>query len=624
MGGWFGVLNRGKSGGHMMRLWQGALLAVTICTAAVVAVASDATAATPVPTYAGSVGGGTAGHASMYPSGVTVGPDGTVYVADTGNDQVKAYKPGGALAWAIGSRGTKAVGNFNNPRDIAYLNGKLYVDDTGNNRVQVVDTVTHGVTAWTFRFPSTIGISAGKDSAGNPIILVAEDANNAIAVFNTNGTQRCTINIGPVVIKNKSTIAAPRDAATNAAGDIYVAVYQQDRINEYPPVNGNTCPTDGRMIRTWGTHGSANDQLIRPYGVDLDTAGNVYVADSDNDRVQEFSATGAYKATFGAKLGSGGDLFQLRRVAVQGSNVYAADLWGFHVDRFSKPGPTRAQVFGNTPPANGKFNEPSGITFDGAGNLYVADAVNQRVQKFAAGATGASFTFSKAFGARGWGDSDLSGFNWPRDLTYAASTNTIWVADTKNNRLLEFTTAGASAGRFVGSASTMHWPWGIDADGSKLVIADTFKNTVESWNPNNTLNWSTSTAGGANFANPYDVAVSGGSVYVADELNRRIVKLSAATGTYQSSFGTGQLHAPEGVAVDPKSGNIWVADTSFNRVVEFTAAGTFIQAVGNAGSGDLQFNHPLHLEVHVDKTGHAYLYVTDVFNDRIEILDLHE
>ena len=116
-------------------------------------------------------------------------------------------------------------------------------------------------------------------------------------------------------------------------------------------------------------------------------------------------------------------------------------------------------------PANGWFNEPSGLTFDSAGNLYVADSVNQRIQKFTQGANEADYTFSKAFGARGWGNVDLSGFNWPRDITYAPGTKTLWVSDTKNNRLLEFTTAGASTGTFVGSASTMHWPWAIAADG---------------------------------------------------------------------------------------------------------------------------------------------------------------
>jgi hypothetical protein len=59
--------------------------------------------------------------------------------------------------------------------------------------------------------------------------------------------------------------------------------------------------------------------------------------------------------------------------------------------------------------------------------------------------------------------------------------------------------------------------------------------------------------------------------------------------------------------------------------VQFTSTGQWVQTVGSAGSGNtLQFNHPAHLDVHVDAAGHAYLYVTDVYNDRIQILDLNE
>ena len=106
--------------------------------------------------------------------------------------------------------------------------------------------------------------------------------------------------------------------------------------------------------------------------------------------------------------------------------------------------------------------------------------------------------------------------------------------------------------------------------------------------------------------------------------NKRIVELRASDGGYLGSFGTGNLHSPQGVAVDPTSGNIWVSDTSYNRLVEFDSTGNFIQAFGKAGSGNGQFNHPTHLDVHVDATGNAYLYIADVFNDRIEILDLNE
>jgi tripartite motif-containing protein 71 len=573
-----------------------------------------------VPSYAGQVGGGTSGHADMYPSGLTVGPDGTVYVADTGNDQVKAYAPGGTVAWAMGGRGTRAVGSFNNPRDIAYLNGKLYVNDTGNNRVQVIDTTVspRTVSAWAFRFPSTLGISAGVDAAGADIILVSEDASNQVQVFTPGGTLKCTIT-GPA-----GTLSGPRDAATNAAGNVYVADYAHDRIVEFASPNGTSCSQ--QVVRTWGTHGSGTLQFLRPYGVDVDATGNVFVADSDNNRIQKFSGTGAYLATYGAAVSAGGTFSQLRRVAVANGDVYGADLWAFHVDRFAAPGPTRAQVFGGKPPSNGFFNEPSGLTFDASGNLYVADSVNQRMQRFAPGANGAIWqTPALVWGARGWGASDLSGFNWPRDVTYAGNSGTVWVADTKNNRLLQFTTSGAPVGTSaIGSAASMHWPYAIDDSGNSLIVADTFNNRIQSWSTAGVLNWTQTSANGVAFKNPYDVSVVNGIVYVADAANKRIVKLNAATGAYVSSFGAGNLHSPQGVAVDPLTGSIWVSDTSFNKLAQFTASGTFIQSYGAAGAGNGQFNHPAHLDVHLDASGHAYLYVADVNNDRIQILDLHE
>ena len=392
-----------------------------------------------LPTFAAQIGSGSTGHATVYPSGLDVGPDGTIYVADTGNDQVAAYSQSGTLLWRKGARGVRTAGNFANPRDLTYLNGDVYVDDTGNNRIQVLDA-SNGNTIgspWT-GLPSTLGITAGKDSAGNNIILVSEDTSNKIAVYSTTGTLKCTIS---VPLLNGKT-ALPRDAATDAAGNIYVAAYQQDHVDTFPPVVGNTCPQN--VNGGWGTSGNGPLQFKRPYGVAVDASGNVYVADSDNERIQEFNATGTTLiATYGDKTpasGGSGDFFQLRRVAVANGQVYGADLWGLHIDRFTAPGPKPAQIYPAmfAPPQQGFFNEPSGLTFDDNGNLYVADSVNQRIQQFTPGANGEAWSKGAMWGARGWGASDLSGFNWPRDISYAPSTNTLWVADTKNNRLLEF------------------------------------------------------------------------------------------------------------------------------------------------------------------------------------------
>ena len=63
------------------------------------------------------------------------------------------------------------------------------------------------------------------------------------------------------------------------------------------------------------------------------------------------------------------------------------------------------------------------MTFDNNGNLYVADSVNQRMQQFTPGANGEAWSKGAMWGARGWGASDLSGFNWPRDISYAPSAN---------------------------------------------------------------------------------------------------------------------------------------------------------------------------------------------------------
>jgi hypothetical protein len=580
------------------------------------------------PSYAGQIGQGLGGHAEIYPSGLDVGADGTVYVADTGNDQVKAYTPTGALAWSFPSgivRGSRTVGHFSNPRDIAFYNGKLYVDDTGNNRVQVIDTTVSPMTAtaWAYKLPSTLGISVGKDGAGGDIVLVSEDTANKIGVFDLNGTWRCDITVPGLNGKTPQ----PRDAATNAAGDVYVAAYQQDRIIEFAPVNGTTCPTT--ILHSWGTHGSGTGQFIRPYGVDLDGAGNVFVADSDNERIVEYNSTGSTQlAVFGGPTTAGGNFKQLRRVAVLNGKVYGADLWDFFIDRFSQgsPGVTPELVYGNTPPDTGDFNEPSGITFGPSGKLYVADSVNQRMQIFSPGATGTSWSFSSTFGARGWGAGDLSGFNWPRDVSAVSGTGNVWVADTKNNRLLEFDASGTSTGHSVSVGGSLTWPYAVDATTSNLIVADTFMNKVEALRTDGSgAVWSVASANGVNLKNPYDVTVANNVAYVADSGNKRIVELNATTGAYITSFGSANLHSPQGVAVDPISGSIWVSDTSYNKLVQFTSTGQWVQTVGSAGSGNtLQFNHPAHLDVHVDATGHAYLYVTDVYNDRIQILDLNE
>lgn len=621
--GWFRIL-----GAELIVLGLRRVVGVAALLAAVI-VAMSATAATELhaaivkPTYVTSIGGGLSGHAEIYPGGVDVDANGNVYVADTGNDDVKVYTPTGALWKTFGQRGSKAAGNFDNPRDIAYLNGKLYVADLGNKRVQVLDAVTgQPGTPWSTVFPSPIGISAGVDGSGNPIILVTQDVKNQVTAYKPDGTPTGEHFGSGTAGSGNGQLNAPRDAATDSAGNVYVADYANDRIAKFSPT--------GAWIKSWGGPGGQDGQFRRPYGVAVDVDNKIYVADSTNHRVQIFDSNGNHIANYGSapptqgSAPTDGQFAMLRRVAVAPGvshpDIYLADLWGYRIsqvsqDAASPPNFTYDRTFGNKPPADGAFNEPSGLTF-GAGHLYVADSVNQRMDFF----NPTSYAYQGKWGERGWG-ADQLGFNWPRDITYMAATNTVWVADTKNGRLVEFNTDGTPTGRTYGTlgggAGQLNRPYAVDATGTALIVADSTNNRVERINtatPMPTLPaWSTTLTNG----NPQDVTIDGSTVLVTDTRNNRLVRLDAATGAQIGGFlGVGNLHSPEGVAVDA-SGNIWVGDRAFNRVVELSSSGAFEQFVGKLGTAHGQFNHPTHLVIQ-----NGLLYVCDVWNDRIEVYNL--
>lgn len=552
------------------------------------------------PTYSRTIGG--SGRTDIYPSGLDVDGTGKVYVADTGNDRVAAYAADGSRLWVSGSRG-RALGQFAEPRDVAVLQNRVYVADTGNNRVQVLDAATGAViTAWSTFYTSIMGISAGVDASGQPIILATEGKNvlSKVRVHGLDGAVRRVIGTG--FGTGDGQLNEPRDAATDAAGAIYVADFRNHRLAHFSAT--------GAWLGAIGSLGQGPGQFNAPYGIDLDDAGFLYVADSNNDRIQKLTATGGFVTSWGTKGSAPGEFTSLRRaVAGPGASplVYGADLWGYKIRVFTHAGAVQVEIGGAAPPAGG-FNKPTGVAASTT-SVFVADTTNQRIQRFAP-----SGAFELLWGTRGFGEDP--GFNWPRDVAISADSDSVWVADTKNNRLIQYSFSGVPSGQKMGSLGSnpgeFHWPHAVAAHGTDLIVADTWNHRVQRVRPPNTVVWSVT---GFNY--PKDVTVAGDTVYVADTLNDRVAVLAAADGQLVGTMGTGSLHRPEGIAVDP-GGDVWVGDTAWNRVVELSASGAFVQKLGGPGSGHGQLLAPTKLEI--QENGAALeLYVTDTGNDRVEV-----
>jgi len=165
-------------------------------------------------------------------------------------------------------------------------------------------------------------------------------------------------------------------------GSLY-ATNSSDTITKIGP--------DGKELGRWGSRGAGPGQFISPFGIALDGQGNLYVADSGNNRIQKLSVNGGRPlGQFGTKGTGPGQFNNPVGVAIdQQGNIYVADRGNHRIQKLSSAGQFLQQwansgrfgtelLPGDQP---GQFNSPNGLALDSKGNLYVADQGNNRIQK---------------------------------------------------------------------------------------------------------------------------------------------------------------------------------------------------------------------------------------------------
>ncbi|WP_440951435.1 SBBP repeat-containing protein [Methanosphaerula subterraneus] len=150
--------------------------------------------------------------------------------------------------------------------------------------------------------------------------------------------------------------------------------------------------SDGTFVTKWGTRGSGDGQFYTLTGITVDSAGNVYITDRNNERIQKFTSNGTFVTKWGT-MGSEDYLSYFPQdIAVDSvGNVYVTGYSSNYYlkDRVRKFTSTGAFIteWGGNGGADGKFVDIGGIAVDGVDNVYVADSGNKRVQKFTSSGT---------------------------------------------------------------------------------------------------------------------------------------------------------------------------------------------------------------------------------------------
>ena len=591
--------------------------------------------------------------------------------------------------------GPRAYASFNQPSSIAEdAAGNLFIADTGNHQIRMLDTsgVVTTIAGSTFGFINDLGpnakfafptaVAIGRDNN----LYVADTFNHAIRKLTRPGAPGGSWTVTTLAgtgeagyFDGAGTIARfsrPEGLAVDSFGQIYVADSANHRIRRISPV-GVVSTHAGKGSIGFADGAKTNAQFNYPSGIAFDNDGNLFIADRDNHLIRRIAAGsaggvstvagGSGQAGFIDATGTDARFSSPVAIAIDGNNnLYIADKNNRRIRKITIATRVVSTVAGsgtdgarNGIAETATFRCPTSLTLDNIGNLVVADRDAHALRRIVitnlsvtAGVSGTDVQGRLDAAQLGiqtytdyyvrWVDVD-AGTTQNRGLTFnlveapvvatreaAVSPTTGWINGTVDPRqsqtdvVFRYSTDANLLGplkvdtvaTFTSTPVAM-----VRDDAGNIYVASRDSHKITKILPDGTaLDFTGSGEAGfadglgsqAQFDTPSDLAIdSSGNIYVADELNHRIRKISPAglvttiagsgiAGFEDSNVATeGKLLFPSGVCLHPSANGLAVADRGNNRIriINFSAGISTLAGSGTPGAADgignvAQFNNP--------------------------------
>jgi sugar lactone lactonase YvrE len=573
-----------------------------------------------VYTVAGGIGdGGQAVSAKlMNPYGIAEDALGNIYIADSDLNRIRKVDAATGVISTVAGNGSTGYSGDNGPATSASIYyptgvavdaaGHIYIADKFNNRIRRVDAATAVITTVAGGGSNYPGDNGPATSArlNNPSGVALDNSGNMyFADMNYNRIRKVNAITGVITtvagngtfgysgdngLATTAILNYPLSIAIDNLGNMYIADTNNNRIRKVDAITGVITTVAGNGTAGYsGDNGAATSaNLYHPSGISVDSMGDLYITDN-NTRIRKIAAaTGVITTIAGTVM-----------------SAYTGD---------------------NGPAVSASLNYPNGVFADAARNILIADTGNYRIRKIDA-ATGIITTVAGlGYGGAYAGDNGpaLSALlSYPGVVAYDRSGN-MFIADTYNQRIRKIDaatgllttvagngTAGYSGDNGAAASATLRYPAGIACDAvGNVYVADTENSRIRKIDAETGIistiagdgmsgySGDNGPATSATLNYPLGIAFDGaGNLYMADQWSSRIRKVDISTGiitTVAGSAASGysgdnaaataaSLNVPKGVALDA-AGNIYIADSSNHRIRKVDAVTGVITTVAGTGS----------------------------------------